>query len=101
MRACIDAFDWSATPVGPVERWPPHLRTAVDICLGSAFPSFVWWGPQLTQLYNDGAVGILRAKHPAALGAPARAVWSDAWTVVGDLVERVLASGETVSGDDL
>ena len=36
--------------------WPQSLRTAVDLCLGSAFPCLVWWGPILIQLYNDAAV---------------------------------------------
>ena len=29
LAALIRARDWAATPVGPVERWPPSLRTAL------------------------------------------------------------------------
>jgi len=38
VRARCRALDWAATPLGPVERWPASLRTAVDRCLGSPFP---------------------------------------------------------------
>ncbi len=26
----VSAFDWSKTPLGPLERWPTSLRTAVN-----------------------------------------------------------------------
>jgi hypothetical protein len=64
------AFDWSKSPVGPVETWPQCLKTAVSICLGSRYPIVIWWGKQaLTQFYNDGFISFLGStKHPASLG---------------------------------
>src|SRR4051812_48527756 len=47
MLARVRAFDWSQTPLGPMSQWPEALRVAVDICLSSRFPMFVWWGPEL------------------------------------------------------
>ena len=44
MRACCRAFDWGATALGPVERWPGALRAAVRLCLDCAFPSSVQGG---------------------------------------------------------
>ena len=101
IRAVCRAFDWDASRLGPVEKWPPALRTAVDICLGSAFASFVWWGPELVQLYNDAALAIVRAKHPHTFAISAREAWADVWNEVGPLAERVLASGEPVRGEDM
>jgi PAS domain S-box-containing protein len=101
MAGLIRTYDWAATPIGPVEVWPQSLRTAVDTCLGSAFASYVWWGHDLIQIYNDAALNIMRAKHPAAFAAPAREAWSDVWEVVGPLVERVLGTGEPVLGEDM
>src|SRR5688572_18789602 len=43
MAERIRTHDWAATPLGPIESWPPSLHTVVDICLGSAFASFVLW----------------------------------------------------------
>jgi PAS domain S-box-containing protein len=101
LGALIRAYDWAATPLGPIATWPQSLCAAVNLCLGSAVASFVWWGPDLIQFYNDAALAIVRAKHPADLGRPARAVWADVWPVVGGLLESVLATGEAVRGDDL
>ena len=39
----IRAFDWSKTPLGPVEEWPQSLRSAVSICLASR-----WQAPLVT-----------------------------------------------------
>ena len=35
MAARIRAFDWTATPLGPVAGWPQSLKTAVDLMLAS------------------------------------------------------------------
>lgn len=101
VRALCRDFDWAASPLGPVGAWSPALRTAVDICLGSAFASFVWWGPELVQLYNDAALAIVRAKHPHAFAVPAREAWADVWNQVGPLAAQVLASGEPVHREDM
>ena len=101
MAERIRAHDWARTPLGPIDAWPQSLKTAVDLCLGSAFAGFVWWGPELVQLYNDAALAIVRAKHPQALGAPARQAWADVWGEVGALVEGVVATGQAVKGEDL
>ena len=101
MAGLVRAHDWAATPLGPAEAWPQSLRTAVDTCLGSGFASFVWWGRDLVQLYNDAALAIVQAKHPAAFAAPAREAWSDVWEVVGPLVEGVVGTGEPVLGEDM
>src|SRR4051812_43110717 len=96
MGSRVRAFDWSSTPLGPMAHWPPALRTAVDICLNSPVPMFVWWGPDLINIYNDAYAPVLGARHPAALGMPARTIWSDIWPDIGADVGRVLR-GESVS----
>ena len=70
MAQRVRDFDWSATPLGPIESWPQSLLIAVSICLNSRFPMFVWWGPKLINIYNDGYIPMLGARHPRALGHP-------------------------------
>src|SRR5687767_14176324 len=94
MAARVRAADWSRTPLGPMDAWPEELRVAVDICLSSRFPMFVWWGPQLINIYNDAYVPILGKRHPAALGRPARDAWDDIWSVVGPQADAVMSRGE-------
>ncbi|HEX8913719.1 MAG TPA: PAS domain S-box protein, partial [Humisphaera sp.] len=94
MAARTREHDWSRTPLGPMDGWPAALRVAVDICLGSRFPMFLWWGPELVNLYNDAYVPILGKRHPAALGRPAAELWAEVWPVIGPQVEAVMARGE-------
>ncbi|HMF40443.1 MAG TPA: ATP-binding protein [Polyangia bacterium] len=87
---------WANTPLGAIESWPQSLKTVVDLALASGFPMMVMWGPDLIQIYNDPYREILEeARHPAALGQPARKTWSDYWSGVSAIFDRV-SKGETV-----
>ena len=94
MAARVAAFDWSRTPLGPMDGWPQSLRVAVGICMNSRFPMFVWWGPQHINIYNDAYIPMLGKRHPTALGVPARQTWNDIWSVVGPQAEAVMQRGE-------
>lgn len=96
LGALIRGKDWGATPLGPIERWPQSLRTAVSMVLYSAFPSIVLWGPELIQLYNDPYRLLMGGKHPQGLGQANRECWPEAWHINATIYPRVLA-GETVS----
>ncbi|HET6629023.1 MAG TPA: ATP-binding protein [Woeseiaceae bacterium] len=96
----IRTHDWSATPLGLTEAWPRPLRFALGVCLGSTFPTAIYWGPDLRLLYNDAWSPIPAEKHPWALGRPAREVWADIWHVIEPQLRRVLETGEGVSTYD-
>ncbi len=95
MAQRVRALDWAATPLGPMERWPQSLLIAVGICLSSRLPMFVWWGKELINIHNDGYVPILGARHPAALGRPARALWGEIWPDIGPQAELVMNHGQS------
>jgi two-component sensor histidine kinase len=59
------------------------------------------WGPELVVLYNDAYAAILGDQHPAALGGAGRDVWSDAWAVVGPMLEGVMQRGQAAQSGDL
>ena len=99
MGAAMRAFDWTATPLGPPADWPPSLKALAAVMLGSGQPMFMAWGPERTWLYNDAFVPILGLKHPAALGAPARLVWAEAWATLAPMFDQVFA-GEALQMDD-
>jgi PAS domain S-box-containing protein len=100
MAALIRVHDWAVTPLGAITAWPGSLRQAVDGCLGCGFASFVCWGPELVQLYNDAALGVVCGRHPGALGTPAPQTWADIWDRIGPLVDQVLRSGKPALGED-
>ncbi|HEU4454285.1 MAG TPA: PAS domain-containing protein [Longimicrobium sp.] len=102
MRALCRAFDWGSTPLGPVEGWPRSLRTTAGIVLGSRNPMFLWWGPELVQLYNDAYRPSLGegGRHPRALGMRGREFWTDIWEVIGPQIEQVMTTGEATWHED-
>ena len=101
MGARIRAYDWAATPLGPVVAWSERLKAAVDACLDTALPACVWWGGEFIQIYNDAAAAVMRADHHRVLGRPAHEIWSDVWPEIGPLIESVARTGVPVLGDDL
>jgi PAS domain S-box-containing protein len=102
MTALIRAKDWSATPVGEPGTWPQSLRTALSILLGSKFPMFLWWGPDLVCFYNDAYRPSLgkEGKHPAILGQRAEEGWAEIWHIIKPLIDQVLAGGESTWSED-
>lgn len=96
----IDAHRWHSTPLGPRERWPQSLRSALSICLGSSFPTAIYWGEELTLLYNDAWAPIPADRHPWALGRPGAEVWADIWDIVGPQFDRVMRTGEGFAAYD-
>ena len=52
-------------------------------------------GPRFHSVYNDAYRPIPGPRHPAALGKSARDVYGESWHVVGPLLEKALATGET------
>jgi signal transduction histidine kinase len=102
MGELMRSFNWSASPLGPASGWPQSLRTAVSIILNSRYPMFLFWGPRLAKLYNDGYRPVLGAlKHPAALGRPGPEVWPEIWDTIGPMVEQVIHRAEATWSDDL
>jgi PAS domain S-box-containing protein len=79
LNTLIRSYDWSQTPLGTVECWPQSLRSALSICLNSNFPIAIYWGKDLTLLYNTAWSPIPGNKHPTALGKAAREVWPEIW----------------------
>ncbi len=94
MAVRMRAVDWSTTDLGPPESWPENQRTALSICLTSRFPMQVWWGSNLTMLYNDAYIPLLGGgKHPRALGRSAREIWSEIWPQIGPMLDQVVTTG--------
>ncbi|TNC59316.1 PAS domain S-box protein [Rubellimicrobium roseum] len=99
MGVLMRGHDWSASPLGAPSAWPQSLRSVVGLILTSKFPMFVAWGPELGFLYNDAYAEILGAKHPAALGARFKGIWSEIWSDISPLIDAALAGQGTYHED--
>ena len=93
MGSLMRAFDWSKTPLGPVETWPQSLKTAVRIMLTSRYAMWMAWGRELTFFCNDAYRPTLGVKHAWALGSRADRVWEEIWPDIGPRIETVLKTG--------
>jgi len=98
----IRAFDWRKTVLGPVDRWPESLKTAVRICVGSRNPIVLWWGrSELSQFYNDAYISFLGSKkHPVFLGRSGRECWSEIWGTMAPMLEKVFTTGDATWSED-
>lgn len=98
MAERIERFDWSATPLGPIETWPTSLKTAVGLLIHSKFPKAITWGPELVTIHNDAFKPLLGEK-PEALGRSFRDVWHEAWETIGPIAERAYRGEATFIED--
>lgn len=98
----IRHHDWAATPLGPIEKWPPSLCATVGILLHSAFPTLLLWGEDLVCFYNDPFVPSLgvNGKHPS-IGKKGREMWADIWDTIHPLFQQVMSTGKAVAFEDL
>jgi PAS domain-containing protein len=101
MANLIRAYDWQGTPLGAIENWSETLIATVNLMLHSPFPTILSWGAEMVFLYHDAAIPTLAGKHPAALGALYRNVFSEAWDLVSDDLEACFLRGETPVRDNM
>jgi signal transduction histidine kinase/ActR/RegA family two-component response regulator len=100
MGALMRSHEWSGSPLGRPGTWPACLRSTVSLMLGSRFPMFAAFGPELGFLYNDPYAEILGDKHPAALGNRFHDIWSEIWPDIAPLIQRAM-SGEATWSENM
>ena len=99
--ALVRAFDWSQTPLGPIASWSASLRTTVGTVLHSRHPMFLWWGPDLIQIYNDAYVPSFgKGKHPAAMGQRGAECWGEIWPIIGSQIDDVMCRAQASWNED-
>lgn len=73
MAEIIRHKDWSRTPLGPIDRWPQSLGTAVEICLHCRFLVIFWVGSWVFQpdpgCAGRGGWSVLRGGRDDDVGA--------------------------------
>jgi signal transduction histidine kinase len=101
MADLIRAFDWSASPLGPIEKWPEALLITLNTLLANRQPSLLFWGQDLIQFYNDAfRPSIHSDKHPKALGQRGIECWAEIWHIIGPQIDAVMNRGESCWFED-
>jgi len=99
LKSLIESRDWSKTPLGPRESWPPCLTSVVDVILASPVPMVLLWGPDGLLLFNDGYAEIAGKRYKDILGRPVADGWPEAASFNKHVIEIVLG-GEKISYKD-
>ncbi|KAG0164285.1 hypothetical protein DFQ30_010197 [Apophysomyces sp. BC1015] len=93
MAQRIRAFDWSATGLGPLERWPQSLVSVMRLVLASPVPMVVLWGRDGYMLYNDSYVVFAGGRHPYLLGCLVEQGWPEVAAFNRRILDSCLAGG--------
>lgn len=95
------AYDWASHPLGPPERWPQSLRTAIRILLTSRYAMWLGWGEGFWFFYNDTYLPTLGMKADRALGAPTEEVWPEVWPAIESRAAIVFGQREATWDEGL
>lgn len=95
----VAAFDWAKTSLGPRERWPESLKTAVGVVLHSRVPMVILWGTEGVMIYNDAYSAFAGGRHPELLGSNVREGWPEV-ADFNDNVMKVVLGGGTLAYRD-
>ncbi|WRT68535.1 uncharacterized protein IL334_005512 [Kwoniella shivajii] len=95
----MDSTDWAATSLGPRDQWPQSLKTAASLVLHYPHQCCLWWGKDLTLIYNDAYAQMIH-KHPHIFGTSGIVAWSEVWHSLGPLSELVLNGTPVYKEDD-
>jgi signal transduction histidine kinase/ActR/RegA family two-component response regulator len=85
----ISVFDWSKTPLGPLQGWPTSIKTTVALMQRSPVPIVALFGEQGTMIYNDAYSVFAGGRHPRLLGSAVR----EGWPEVADFNDNVMKVG--------
>jgi hypothetical protein len=61
------SVDWSATPLGPIDKWTFDLRAICNLVMGSPHPAAMFWGPEYISIYNEAYIHLAGQKHPSMM----------------------------------
>ncbi len=93
MAQRIRAFDWSATDLGPIDRWSTSLACTVQMMLASPVPMVMLWGRLGHMIYNDSYSVFAGGRHPYLLGTPVELGWPEVADFNRQVVDTCLGGG--------
>lgn len=95
------SVDWSSTPLGPMNSWSPEFRQIVNMVMANVHPAAIFWGEELTVLYNQAyANTVAGLKHPRLMGTGARGPFSGIWDRVGEIFNECRRTGRGTAMED-
>lgn len=89
--------NWASTPLGAMEKWTPEFRQLANLCMGNPHPAALFWGSELTMLYNEAyAAEVAGNKHPSLMGTGFSGPFSELWDYTGPVFAECARTGVSV-----
>lgn len=93
--------DWSSTPLGHMDSWSPEFRQIVNLVMSNPHPASLFWGNELTMLYNEAySKEVAGNKHPSLMGTGFQGPFSEMWDAVGPVFAECARTGVAVRKED-
>lgn len=94
------SIDWASGPLGPIEGWSLELRSMCNLLMASPHPAAMYWGEELTIIYNEAYIFIAGQKHPRIMGQRYSEAWSEIWEDVKPAFDNARLTGQSIMKDD-
>jgi hypothetical protein len=90
----VRSIDWARTPLGAMNRWSIQFREIICLVMRNPHPSSVFWGEDLTTLYNEAyRDDVTGDKHPALMGTGFSGPFGEMWHAVGPVIRECARTG--------
>ncbi|KAK2609179.1 hypothetical protein QQS21_002261 [Conoideocrella luteorostrata] len=94
------SVEWAKTPLGPMDDWSPEFRQVANLCMSNPHPAALFWGSELTMLYNEAyAAEVAGNKHPALMGTGFSGPFAELWDYAGPIFAECARTGTSVRKD--
>ena len=89
--------DWARTELGPLEGWSATLRLFAGFVLADSRAACLWWGPNLTAIYNEAYAPLAAQLHPMLMGSTFQLGYPDLFPHIGTYFDECRRTGAGVN----
>lgn len=90
----LSSIDWRKHPLGLPSGWPQSLRSSLNFCLSSLFPSCIFWGKDRFYLFNDAYAPLIGPGYEKTLAQKYPEARPELWKAVQSLIRRIEETGK-------
>ncbi|KAF1982437.1 hypothetical protein K402DRAFT_424545 [Aulographum hederae CBS 113979] len=91
--------DWEKSPLGPMDQWSSQLRQTVLMMIADPNPVVLYWGEEMTTIYNEAYVPLIGPRHPVQ-GQDPKLVFPDIWHHFDKIIREGMRTGKAHVGEN-
>jgi hypothetical protein len=92
------SIDWASTPLGAMSTWSRELRQLVNILMADPHPAALYWGNDMTMMYNEPYRDIVAGcKHPDLMVTGFRGPFSEIRDDAGPIFNECARTGKLMA----